>query len=171
MANFCANNVIQLCVCGTRVPQNLSKKCKSISHLTALCTVCVKGQRRRRYDGSRIATCCLSVLEGFESCTSSTPRQATFYPLFILLLLHLRVPSGLDNKKWNVQAQIVEFCVFVVPLVSLRFAFGGLCQHIKSKIASSLLRKLRSERGRIVNMISVSFNGIAIWHLHLPMQQ
>lgn len=77
-----------------------------------------------------------------------------------------------SHRDWTTRNEMCKHrslsFVFVVPLVS--FHFGGLCQHIKSKIASSLLRKLRSERGRIVNMISVPLNGTAIWHLHLPMQ-
>lgn len=156
-----------VCVCGTRVPQNLSKKCKSISHLTALCTVCVKGQRRRRYDGSRIATCCLGI-GGIRVLHIIHTLPCNFLPSVHFTSSAFTLPIGIGQQEMKCAS--TDRWVLCV-CCSFSFVFGGLCQHIKSKIASSLLRKLRSERGRIVNMISVSLNGIAIWHLHLPMQQ
>lgn len=151
-----------VCVCGTRVPQNLSNKCKSISHLTA------EGTAKETL--WRVKDCHLLSLGigGIRVLHIIHTLPCNFLPSVHFTSSAFTLPIGIGQQEMKCAS--TDRWVLCV-CCSFSFVFGGLCQHIKSKIASSLLRKLRSERGRIVNMISVSLNGIAIWHLHLPMQQ
>lgn len=150
-----------VCVRGTRVPQNLSKKCKSISHLTA------EGTAKETL--WRVKDCHLLSWCWRDSSTAHHPHPpCNFLPSVHFTSSAFTLPIGIGQQEMKCAS--TDRWVLCV-CCSFSFVFGRLCQHIKSKIAFSLLRKLRSERGRIVNMISVSLNGIAIWHLHLPMQQ
>lgn len=107
----------------------------------------------RRYDGSRIA--CHLLYVGLPSQLFLTLSSFYFFVFCVYNASH---------RDWTTRNEMCKHRSLSFVCLFRRV----VCQHIKSKIAS--FSGYGKEGLRIVNMISVSLNGNAIWHLHLPMQ-
>lgn len=107
-----------------------------------------------------LATCC---------CTHTHTRMQLFLTLSSFYFCFVFCVYDASHRDWTTRNEMCKHRSLSFVCLFVSFRFGGLCQHIKSKIASSAARTVW-HRGRMVNMISVSLNGTAIWHLHLPLQ-